>query len=330
MKILIAKEMKIDLSILKQSSNFEVILYTLLLLALWLLFRFFASSLSNIISFFGARQLKVDPFLNGVIYPVSYWTERGGRPYQEDRFYMMKAAGIDASLYGVFDGHGGHLAAQYCKEYLLQCIASDPEWESSPPRAISRSFKKVDSEFSGKAKAQTLNDGTTAIVAAFHAGKIYVGNAGDSRAIVVQKGGRCKVMSMDHRPDRKDEENRIKKLGGKIIYWGRWRVEGVLAVSRAIGDVSFQPYITAEPEIIEKSIEPDDEYLVLATDGLWDVMENEDVARYVLNSRKDFLNISKKLCSESLILGSSDNVTVLVIDIKKREIVHHQQSRNEK
>lgn len=45
-------------------------------------------------------------------------------------------------------------------------------------------------------------------------------------------------------------------------------------------------------------------------------MENEDVARYVLNSRKDFLNISKKLCSESLILGSSDNVTVLVIDIK--------------
>lgn len=185
--------MKIDLSILKQSSNFEVILYTLLLLALWLLFRFFASSLSNIISFFGARQLKVDPFLNGVTYPVSYWTERGGRPYQEDRFYMMKAAGIDASLYGVFDGHGGHLAAQYCKEYLLQCIASDPEWESSPPRAISRSFKKyrsnssfifslvinfirVDSEFSGKAKAQTLNDGTTAIVAAFHAGKIYVGN----------------------------------------------------------------------------------------------------------------------------------------------------------
>jgi protein phosphatase 1L len=56
--------------------------------------------------------------------------------------------------------------------------------------------------------------------------------AGDSRAVVVQKGGRVKAMSIDHRPDRKDEENRIKKLGGKIIYWGRWRVEGVLAVSR--------------------------------------------------------------------------------------------------
>lgn len=85
---------------------------------------------------------------------------------------------------------------------------------------------------------------------------------------------------------------------------------------RAIGDVSFQPYITADPEIIEKNIEPEDEYLVIATDGLWDVMENEDVGHYVLNSRKDFLNISKKLCAEALILGSADNVTVLVIDIK--------------
>lgn len=56
--------------------------------------------------------------------------------------------------------------------------------------------------------------------------------AGDSRAVVVQSTGRVKAMSIDHRPDRKDEENRIKKLGGKIIYWGRWRVEGVLAVSR--------------------------------------------------------------------------------------------------
>lgn len=140
--------------------------------------------------------------------------------------------------------------------------------------------------------------------------------AGDSRAIIVQKGGKVKPMSLDHRPERKDEESRIRKLGGKLIYWGRWRVEGVLAVSRAIGDVALQPYVTAEPEIIEKVIEPEDEYLVLASDGLWDVMENEYVAKMVVSRSKHFMEIAKTLCSEALILGSQDNVTVLVVDLK--------------
>ncbi len=56
--------------------------------------------------------------------------------------------------------------------------------------------------------------------------------AGDSRAIIVQSRGAVVPMSYDHRPDRKDEEARIRRLGGKLAYWGRWRVEGVLAVSR--------------------------------------------------------------------------------------------------
>ncbi len=56
--------------------------------------------------------------------------------------------------------------------------------------------------------------------------------AGDSRAVMVHRGGRATPMSIDHHPDRKDEEIRIRKLGGKLIHWGRWRVEGVLAVSR--------------------------------------------------------------------------------------------------
>jgi len=119
-------------------------------------------------------------------------------------------------------------------------------------------------------------------------------------------------MSVDHKPNREDEEKRIRNLGGKIIHWGRWRVQGVLAVSRAIGDVTlqvsllllihvaldpalshsqsdylpslvvvWQPYVTSEPEILEKDIGPEDEFLVLASDGLWDVMRNEDVARQV-------------------------------------------------
>jgi serine/threonine protein phosphatase PrpC len=67
---------------------------------------------------------------------------------------------------------------------------------------------------------------------------------------------------------------------------------------------------------MEKVLEAEDEFLVLATDGVWDVLENEDVAQLVLSSAKDFINIAKKLCTESAIMGSNDNVTALVIDLK--------------
>ena len=61
-------------------------------------------------------------------------------------------------------------------------------------------------------------------MALIHDHKIFVANAGDSRGIIVQRAGKVKIMSVDHRPNRKDEEIRIRKLGGNVIHWGRWRV----------------------------------------------------------------------------------------------------------
>eukprot|EP01039_Chlorochromonas_danica_P002129 gene2129-2323_t len=305
------------------SPSWEVLLYTVLLLALWMLVRVIAESLTTIWKFFGDKAeediIKVNPFLNGVKYAVSYWTERGGRPYQEDRFHTLKGqmGPIEASLYGVFDGHGGDKAAEYCKQNLLQAIINDPYFESNTSRAATNAFFRVDADFSSKAKPQGLTDGSTAVVAIIARSHLYVANAGDSRAVIVQKGGKTRSMSLDHRPERKDEESRIRKLGGTLQHWGRWRVQGVLAVSRAIGDVSLQPYITCEPELMDKLLDIEDEYLVLATDGLWDVLENEDVAKLVLSSsRENFVDVAKKLCMEAAIMGSNDNVTALVIDLK--------------
>jgi serine/threonine protein phosphatase PrpC len=101
-----------------------------------------SGKMKKVKDFFNSSKLTVNPYLNGVTYPVSYWTEVGGRPYQEDRFHAMKAERTELSLYGVFDGHGGYKAAQYCKEYLLQSIAADPEVHESPSKVISRSFKQ--------------------------------------------------------------------------------------------------------------------------------------------------------------------------------------------
>lgn len=81
--------------------------------------------------------------MNGVRYPISYWTEKGGRPYQEDRHDAMKGPGCDdCSLYGVFDGHGGYRAAQYCRDYMLRSIVSDNMFTSNPKEALTKSFHR--------------------------------------------------------------------------------------------------------------------------------------------------------------------------------------------
>jgi serine/threonine protein phosphatase PrpC len=203
---------------------------------------------------------------------------------------------------------------------MLPTISSDSDWDNDPQQSLIRSFLSVDSTFSAKARSKYWNDGSTAIVAAINNTKVFVANAGDCRAIIVQSRGIVVAMSHDHRPDRKDEEARIRRLGGKLTYWGRWRVEGVLAVSRAIGDVELQPYITSQPEVTTKTIDSRDEYLVLASDGLWDVMENEDVAKFIMQNAAttDYLTLAKLLAQEAIRRGTTDNITVLVIDLQKR------------
>ena len=142
-------------------------------------------------------------------------------------------------------------------------------------------------------------------------------------------------------PDRPDELNRIEKAGGRVIYWDGARVLGMLAMSRAIGDNYLKPYVIPDPEVTETDRTPDDECLILASDGLWDVVSNETavtVARMCLinaeksqspprspekeAARKDSFN---KACLDASILltklalarQSADNVSVIVVDLRR-------------
>jgi protein phosphatase 1L len=127
-------------------------------------------------------------------------------------------------------------------------------------------------------------------------------------------------LSDDHKPNRKDEEQRVKLLGGKVVHWGRWRVQGVLAVSRAIGDVQLQPYITCEPEVLVHKLHPDDDlFLILASDGVWDVLSNEEAGTLVMQAAltKPWEEVAKELVLHAKLMGSLDNITVQVIDLSR-------------
>jgi len=229
------------------------------------------------------------------------------------------------SFFGVYDGHGGDKASQFCADWMSAYVRNDESYPYDLGYSMKNAFTTIDEDFVGTGQT----DGTTACAVTMVGGRrIVCANAGDSRAIVVRRDGSIVRLSRDHKPGIPDETRRISELGGRVIYWGRWRVEGLLAVSRSVGDASLKPYITAEPEICEYDVGKDDLFLVMSSDGVWDVMDNEEAAHVVIASSCTMENgklkidtdrfkwAARNLCEHARSCGSSDNFSVIVVDLK--------------
>jgi protein phosphatase 2C len=257
-----------------------------------------------------------------------------------------------AHLFGVYDGHGGSQVANFCRERVHLALAEELEvikddlmrtkmgetpqiqWEN----VFKRCFKKVDEEVGKGIAPETV--GSTAVVSLICASHIIVANTGDSRA-VLNRGKEALPLSIDHKPNREDECARIEAAGGKVIQWNGARVCGVLAMSRSIGDRYLKPWIIAEPEVMFLARAKEDECLILASDGLWDVMTNEEAcvfARRRINlwhkknnsaspslytAAYDGQGVDQAAQAAAVYLsflalqrGSKDNISVVVVDLK--------------
>ncbi|OQS04866.1 phosphatase 2C [Thraustotheca clavata] len=254
-----------------------------------------------------------------VVYPYGVAEMQGKRPYMEDRFTAVGTLNGDpnASFYGVFDGHGGDGASEYCAEMLCDNIMQDPMYQQYPKEALTKGFLRTDAEYVQYANRRNRDDGTTAVTVLAKGNTIYVANVGDSRAILVKKNGEVVALSTDHKPNRADERERVTNMGGHVIFWGVWRVEGILAVSRAIGDRMLKPYVIAEPEITQHERSDDDAFIILASDGVWDVLPNDEVARLALQAESVQL-ASKTIMEYAYQRGSLDNICAMVIDLRPK------------
>eukprot|EP00250_Pteridium_aquilinum_P012650 c20856_g2_i2 orf=41-1594(+) len=206
----------------------------------------------------------------------------------------MESEMMDLHFYGVYDGHGGSQASNYCAERLHHALAEEisscamtgdsnnNEWYST----MSSSFMKVDKEVGGVCPYGACDDvdssagcclgsiapenvGTTAVVAVVSSSQIILANCGDSRA-VLSRGGKAIPLSQDHKPERVDETSRIEAAGGRVIAWKGYRVGALLAVSRSIGDRYLKRYVISEPDVTCLQRTEEDEFMILASDGLWD------------------------------------------------------------
>ena len=244
------------------------------------------------------------------------------RRKMEDRFVSMPHINVmfgcsekaeSEALFGVFDGHGGTDAADYAASQLASNLKRSGG-PCDPVDALHDAFVRTDSQFVTKGVREKLRSGATAAVAYIVDSNLHIAWVGDSQIVLSKNATAFQVMD-PHKPNRDDERKRIEELGGCVVFFGGWRVNGSLAVSRAIGDYEQKPYISGEPDIESYEMEGDEEFLILACDGLWDVVDPQAA---VDNVHNNLVSGTRHMAAEKLVelavsLGSMDNVTVMVV-----------------
>jgi protein phosphatase PTC2/3 len=259
------------------------------------------------------------------------WTEIGRREELEDEFVSI--LGKNYHFFGVFDGHGGNQSAKYCAKHLYPNLLQELK-KKSYPDYFNSAFKKTDLDLISK----SIDDGTTActvlILEDSQKFRIFFANVGDSRCILIHEN-EVHRMSHDHKPTEPKELQRISKSKLSVA---RGRIQlgvgkGSIGVSRTFGDIEYksipnlvyeeQPVI-AIPEIKNISITKGNSknvWLVIACDGLWDVMSDEDVKQFVIKGEKNgksLMTITKELVDFAIFeKESTDNVTVTIVKITK-------------
>lgn len=228
-----------------------------------------------------------------------------------DSQFTRHRNGDVVGFFGVFDGHGGCGAARYVRDNLSLNLLEHPKFVSDLEVALQESYVLTDKKFLNTSSSHR-DDGTTAVTAVVVGRKLAVGNVGDSRA-VLSMNGKAIQLSVDHKPNHVAEKERIENLGGMVCWAGTWRVGGMLAVSRAFGDRPLKKFVVATPytTIIEE-LTTDHEFLILATDGIWDVMNNEEAIQ-MIHQELDPQKAASYLTEVALSRGSADNISCTVI-----------------
>ena len=117
-----------------------------------------------------------------------------------------------------------------------------------------------------------LQGGSTALCALIRGKKLYLANAGDSKAVLIRKN-EVKDITKEHRASDEEERMRVESLGGVIIvHKSRSLVQGSLQITRSIGDKKYKKFISCEPDVFEQDITSDDQMIIMASDGFWDVI----------------------------------------------------------
>lgn len=255
---------------------------------------------------------------NGLRYGLS--SMQGWRVEMEDAHTALIGLPTDNlklwSFFAVFDGHAGAKVSAYCATQLVLAITANDDFKGSiktengqqmldnVSKGIKTGFLQLDDKMR-REMPEIVNgqdkSGSTAICTMISPKYLFFANCGDSRAVLC-RDGKVAFATMDHKPFNPDEKERIQNAGGSVMIQ---RVNGSLAVSRALGDFEYknvegkgpcEQLVSPEPEVFIEDRSQKDEFIILACDGIWDVMSNEECCDFI-RSRMMLTNDLKDICN---------------------------------
>lgn len=211
----------------------------------------------------------------------------------------------DEDYFALFDGHGGHEASAFASENLHKYLKDLLDKGKDPESAFKEAFTQCNA-----AMSSYVATGTTAVAALAQGNNLWVANLGDSRAVLCNRS-QAQRITEDHKPLLDGERKRITDLGGFVIFG---RVNGQLAVSRALGDFDNKPYVSSDADVFGPYAVDDtnNQFLILACDGLWDVVSDKDAIETVKKAKSpgEAASALVQLAYDS---KSSDNISTVVV-----------------
>ncbi|KAJ2060955.1 phosphatase 2C [Coemansia sp. S146] len=246
--------------------------------------------------------------------------QRYRRTMEDAHCHQYDFEGVEGQAFmAVFDGHAGRQAAQWCGENFANVFLQIKQEHSTlpVPEIFNLAFIEADRRLAADLKTHS---GCTAVVAYLQVKEsvagdattrlrtLYCANVGDARA-VLSRAGIAVRLTYDHKGDDIHECTRISESGGYVF---NGRVNGILAVTRALGDSSLKQFVIGNPYTTETILDAADDVLILACDGLWDVCSDQEAVDLVRSMDSHPTHTSQMLLEYALSNESMDNITTMV------------------
>eukprot|EP01107_Rhizomastix_libera_P009435 TRINITY_DN2553_c0_g1_i3.p1 TRINITY_DN2553_c0_g1~~TRINITY_DN2553_c0_g1_i3.p1 ORF type:complete len:366 (-),score=94.67 TRINITY_DN2553_c0_g1_i3:41-1138(-) len=218
----------------------------------------------------------------------------------------------------LFDGHNGPDAAQFASHNFPVILSAFLSKGMEPESAMKETFEEIHKMI----LSEGIVSGTTAVVLFLTKDKGYIASVGDSRAVFVMDNKTCKQVTKDHRTKDKEECEAVMKRGGTLLeVGGVIRVDGKIAVTRALGDPVVAKSLGHSPDIFSFAIDDNmlstTKYIVLACDGIWDFLSNEEITALLTTEKplEDPECAAMELRGAAFSNNSDDNISVIIVDI---------------
>jgi protein phosphatase 2C family protein 2/3 len=290
-------------------------------------------------AFFDQTTIMMPTMLLPVCPQVGYYAHQGQRRSMEDAaaFEILShpCAPVPTHFAGIYDGHNGSTTADLAAKHVHEVMQQSPHFATNVGASLVDALRAVDIAMLEQSAAQS--SGSTACIACVRGNELTVANLGDCRAVLATSDGRSLPLSRDHKPSCEHERTRIEKSGGAAAFG---RIDG-LSVSRGVGDFNFKSQanvyggggeLSNVADILTLPITDDCTCVIIASDGLWDKVSNQEAVNVALRHiaprdsgnhatahastpRDVTKSAARDLVDLAVHRGTSDNVSAIVIKL---------------